>query len=125
MKPDSQNCVDRLYPLHRATQEEIRTCLQTIVDDNRELMKLLAMGSSRPVEKVMMHLQTVRARTASLCVVSSIILQELQDPNITEEQHESFRKGLWDLHCKTRKLPPLADRELCYFPLNNVVTDPL
>ncbi|KAF5324648.1 hypothetical protein D9611_004380 [Ephemerocybe angulata] len=78
--------------VQQSTREEFRGSLQAIMDNQREISKLLAISSPQPVEQVMMHLQT-----------------ELRDPDIPQEQNESFRKGLWELRSKTAKLPPLTD----------------
>lgn len=81
----------------RASQErdraEIREVLQSIVQSNTEMKTLLEMTTDRPVvEEVMGRLQ-----------------MELQDPDISAPQEESFREGLWYLHQETSKLPPLTD----------------
>ncbi|KAJ3548437.1 hypothetical protein NMY22_g1270 [Coprinellus aureogranulatus] len=87
-----QRSMYRSEAIHRATREEFRAGLQAILDDHNELRKLWATEPPPRVEQVMMHLQN-----------------ELRDPDIPEEQRESFGKGLWDLHNKTQKLPPLTD----------------
>ncbi|RXW24190.1 hypothetical protein EST38_g1647 [Candolleomyces aberdarensis] len=75
-----------------ATRAELREALQAIIDSHNEMKRLLAISSPQPVEQVMQHLQ-----------------EELQDPDMPPEQNESFRRGLWELHNKTAKLPPLTD----------------
>ncbi|TFK26396.1 ras GEF [Coprinopsis marcescibilis] len=71
---------------------EIRGLLETIVQNHAQMQNLLSMTSPHPVEEVMEQLQT-----------------ELMDRTIPVQQKESFREGLWFLHSRTSKLPPLTD----------------
>ncbi|KAF8163016.1 ras guanine nucleotide exchange factor domain-containing protein [Crassisporium funariophilum] len=74
---------------------EIREVLQVIVrstDDMRALLNMQSSRDSRPVEEMMESLQT-----------------ELMDPTLKPNQEQTFKAGLWLLHEKTSKLPPLTD----------------
>jgi len=89
----------RGYIESKAIQErdnaEIREVLQIIVkstDDMKALLNMEHSRDSRPVEEMMEILQT-----------------QLMDPHLQAPQEESFKAGLWTLHEKTSKLPPLTD----------------
>ncbi|KAF8892698.1 ras guanine nucleotide exchange factor domain-containing protein [Infundibulicybe gibba] len=71
---------------------EIRELLQGILKSNEDMKALLNMKSSQPVEDVMESLQT-----------------ELQDPELRPVEKQTYRDGLWLLHQKTDKLPPLTN----------------
>ncbi|KAF8964650.1 ras guanine nucleotide exchange factor domain-containing protein [Flammula alnicola] len=74
---------------------EIRDLLQVIVKSNEDMKALLTMQpsrDSRPVEEMMESLQT-----------------ELMNPSLEPIEEEVFKAGLWELHQKTSKLPPLTD----------------
>ncbi|KAF8168726.1 kinase-like domain-containing protein [Pholiota molesta] len=73
---------------------EIRDLLQHIVRSTEDMRTLMTMSSrdSRPVEVMMESLQT-----------------ELMDPSLEKTEGEVFKTGLWELHQKTLKLPPLTD----------------
>ncbi|KAH9483782.1 Serine/threonine-protein kinase STY17 [Psilocybe cubensis] len=73
---------------------EIREVLQIIVKSTDDMKAILNMQSvdSRPVEQMMQSLQT-----------------ELMDPYLQPKEEEVFKAGLWELHEKTSKLPPLTD----------------
>ncbi|RDB23999.1 Serine/threonine-protein kinase STY17 [Hypsizygus marmoreus] len=80
----------------RAIQErdkaEMREVLQDIVQSTQDMKALLSMQSSQPVEEIMESLQN-----------------ELRSPGLQPLQWQTFREGLWLLHEKTSKLPPLTD----------------
>ncbi|EFI28427.1 TKL/TKL-ccin protein kinase [Coprinopsis cinerea okayama7 len=71
---------------------EMRTVLQQIARDNSDLRSLLSETSGKPLEEIMEHFQT-----------------ELMDPEIPKPQKDDFRFGLWWLHSRSSKLPPLPD----------------
>ncbi|KAF8061461.1 hypothetical protein FPV67DRAFT_1509075 [Lyophyllum atratum] len=71
---------------------EMREVLEKIIQSNQDMKALLSMQSSRPVEEIMESLQT-----------------ELRSPTLQPNQEQAFREGLWLLHEKTSKLPPLTD----------------
>ncbi|KAG5652945.1 hypothetical protein H0H81_002953 [Sphagnurus paluster] len=71
---------------------EVREVLERIVQSTQDMKTLLSMQSSRPVEEIMESLQT-----------------ELRSPGLNPGQQQTFREGLWLLHEKTSRLPPLTD----------------
>ncbi|KAG5645836.1 hypothetical protein DXG03_005177 [Asterophora parasitica] len=71
---------------------EMRDVLEKIVQSTQDMKALLSMQSSRPVEEIMESLQT-----------------ELRSPTLRPNQEQTFREGLWLLHEKTSRLPPLTD----------------
>ncbi|PPQ89078.1 hypothetical protein CVT25_006450 [Psilocybe cyanescens] len=90
---------------------EIRNVLQTIVKSSDDMKALLSMQSSpgsRPVEDMMERLQTVSSCSCRWSVQAQQ-LQELMDPMLQSNKTEDYKAGLWLLHEKTSKLPPLTD----------------
>ncbi|KAF5386738.1 hypothetical protein D9615_001785 [Tricholomella constricta] len=83
----------------KAVQErdkaELRKVLERIVQSTQDMRSLLSMQSSQPVEEMMESLQT-----------------ELRSSTLQPKQEQTFREGLWLLHEKTSKLPPLTDYDL-------------
>ncbi|KAJ3565272.1 hypothetical protein NP233_g7743 [Leucocoprinus birnbaumii] len=78
----------------RKDQMELRDLLARLVKDVEDVKKLVTMESpTHPVvEEVMESLQT-----------------ELRQPDLKPDHEEVFKRGLWMLHQKTHKLPPLID----------------
>ncbi|KXN87744.1 hypothetical protein AN958_08220 [Leucoagaricus sp. SymC.cos] len=80
-----------IYNAHKSAQMEIRDLLAQLVKDVEKLLR--EESSTNPVvEEVMQGLQT-----------------ELRADDLQPEHEETFKKGLWMLHQRTRKLPPLTD----------------
>lgn len=75
-------------------QMELRDLLARLVKDVEDIKKIVTLESpTHPVvEEVMQSLQT-----------------ELRAPDLQPDHEEAFTKGLWMLHQRTHKLPPLTD----------------
>ncbi|KAG6861734.1 hypothetical protein C0995_012738 [Termitomyces sp. Mi166 len=71
---------------------EIRDVLEKIVGDSEDIKTLLNIQSSRAIGDIMESLQI-----------------ELHRLDLRPHQKQSFQQGLWLLHEKTSKLPPLID----------------
>lgn len=96
----------------RAVQErdkaEIRDVLQKIVKSTDDMRALLNMQSSQPIDEIMESLQTVRLQYINPRRILNLF-QELHNPSLQPNQEQTFKEGLWLLHEKTSKLPPLTD----------------
>lgn len=73
------------------------------------------MSDPRSVEEVMGSLQRVGPSFIEILTAANACHQELLDSTFETESGQDiqrdFRAGLWMLHEKTSKLPPLADRK--------------
>ncbi|KAK0210526.1 kinase-like domain-containing protein [Desarmillaria ectypa] len=80
----------------RAIQErdkaEIRELLERIVNSNDDMKALIEVHPSEMIEDVMVSLQN-----------------ELRDSELGPNQQHNFKQGLWQIHERTSKLPPMED----------------
>ncbi|TFK72558.1 ras GEF [Pluteus cervinus] len=76
----------------RNDREELQDLLQAIVKSTEDMETLLNLPDANPLDGIMEMLQV-----------------ELQDPDLQSTKGDSFREGLWWLHEKTSRLPPLVN----------------